>query len=363
MRAGSWYVSGAVLSGVFAGVSLFTASPSAAEATTPPNTPAAVTSYTDPSIDYPQGITAGPDGAMWFTNYYGAQQEFEPPPGPGSIGRITTAGVVTNYTGAGIYNPYAITTGPDGALWFTNTASTESLGVGRGFISRITTAGVVTSYTNPEIYDPQGITTGPDGALWFTNPGGNSIGRVTTAGAFTFYAVPSIDSLQGITTGPDGALWFTIPANRTIGRITTAGTLTYYTDPSIDDPQSITAGPDGALWFTNSAANDEPGGGGGPGSIGRITTAGIVTYATSPTISAPEAIAAGPDGALWFTNQVSAPGQGTSSIGRITAQPLSVYTLPAGSIGGLLLIGTLGGGFYVVVRRRGRRAAASARRR
>jgi len=36
------------------------------------------------------GITAGSDGALWFTNYDNS-----------SIGRITTAGVVTNDTGDG----------------------------------------------------------------------------------------------------------------------------------------------------------------------------------------------------------------------------------------------------------------------
>ena len=42
-----------------------------------------VTNYYDPSIDAPAGIAVGPDGALWFTNYFG-----------NSIGRITTAGVV-----------------------------------------------------------------------------------------------------------------------------------------------------------------------------------------------------------------------------------------------------------------------------
>ena len=40
--------------------------------------------------------------------------------GNNSIGRITTGGVVTNYTGTGISGPTGITAGPDGALWFTN---------------------------------------------------------------------------------------------------------------------------------------------------------------------------------------------------------------------------------------------------
>jgi virginiamycin B lyase len=89
----------------------------------------------------------------------------------GSIGRITTAGVVTNYTGTGIDSPWDITTGPDGAMWFTNH--------GNNSIGRITTAGVVSNYTGTGIDGPAGITTGPDGAMWFTNYDNGSIGRIT----------------------------------------------------------------------------------------------------------------------------------------------------------------------------------------
>ena len=69
-----------------------------------------LSTYTDPGMDGPQGITVGPDGALWFTNFAN-----------NTIGRITTDGVVTNYyTGVGIDGPQGITVGPDGALWFTN---------------------------------------------------------------------------------------------------------------------------------------------------------------------------------------------------------------------------------------------------
>jgi len=253
--------------------------------------PGSITNYTDPSIINPQGITAGPDGALWFTNSSG-----------NSIGRITTAGVVTNYTDPSIYGPRGITAGPDGALWFTNYLG-DSIG-------RITTAGVVTNYTDPSFFAgaPLGITAGPDGALWFTN--GLSIDRITTAGVITHYTDPSIGTPHGITAGPDGALWFT--NDLSIGRITTAGVVTNYTDPSIYLPDAITAGPDGALWFTNGL------------SIGRITTAGVVTNYTDPSIGTPEGITAGPDGALWFTNY-HGPG-----IDRITtAGVVTNYTDPS----------------------------------
>ncbi len=65
--------------------------------------------YTEPSVNQPVGITAGPDGALWFTNFPG-----------NSIGRISTSGVVSNYTDPSISEPTGITAGPDGALWFTN---------------------------------------------------------------------------------------------------------------------------------------------------------------------------------------------------------------------------------------------------
>ena len=84
------------------------------------------------TIIVPTSITAGPDGALWFTNL-GSKGN------PGSIGRITTSGKVTLYTGRGIDGPVSITVGPDGALWFTNSIG-DSIG-------RITTKGKITSYS------------------------------------------------------------------------------------------------------------------------------------------------------------------------------------------------------------------------
>src|SRR5271166_3624963 len=60
---------------------------------------------------------------------------------------------------------------------------------------------------------PLYITTGPDGALWFTESNGNpaKIGRITTSGVITEYKLPAGDNQPtGITAGPDGALWYTV---------------------------------------------------------------------------------------------------------------------------------------------------------
>lgn len=244
----------------------------------------AARNFTGKGIDHPQGIAAGPDGALWFANDRN-----------GSIGRVSTLGAVSNHASKGI-DPVGIAAGRDGALWFTNPLA--------GTIGRITTGGKLSIISDPSISAPFGITAGPDGAVWFTNWGNNTIGRISSFGVVTNFTAATIDSPFWITSGPDGALWFTNSGNNTIGRITTGGAISNHTGPGIDDPQGITAGPDGALWFTNNANN----------SIGRITTGGVVTNYTGPGIDQPYGITAGPDGALWFTNS------GNNTIGRITTR-------------------------------------------
>ena len=73
---------------------------------------------------------------------------------------------------------------------------------------------------------PVEIVTGPDGALWFTESSGNNIGRITTNGQITEYPVGTDSSPYGIAIGPDGALWFT-EDNYQIGRITAGGQVTH----------------------------------------------------------------------------------------------------------------------------------------
>ena len=97
--------------------------------------------------------------------------------GNSTIGRITTSGTVTIYHHTGIADPAQITVGPDRALWFTNSANTNSP---VGSVGRITIAGKITIYTAPGISIPLGITAGPAGALWFADNGNNTIGRITT---------------------------------------------------------------------------------------------------------------------------------------------------------------------------------------
>jgi len=61
--------------------------------------------------------------------------------------------------------------GPDGNIWFTERSGNK--------IGRITTSGVVTEYSSgmSSTTKPIGITTGPDGNLWFAEASGNKIAK------------------------------------------------------------------------------------------------------------------------------------------------------------------------------------------
>ena len=109
--------------------------------------------------------------------------------------------------------PVGITAGPDGNLWFTEFNANQ--------IGRISTAGVTTEFAVPTANSaPFGITAGPDGNLWFTEQSGNQIGRISTAGVVTEFAVPTASSEPvGITAGPDGNLWFTEEHGNKIGQL------------------------------------------------------------------------------------------------------------------------------------------------
>lgn len=275
----------------------------------------------------PTSITSGPDGALWFAENAG-------------VGRITTGGAVSHF-------PHAaanwITRGPDGALWFTQTS--------KGLIGRVTTAGVFTDfnlpsnpppgtgYTRPIPERPQTITVGPDGALWYTVQlfdqtcvcvKGGKIGRITTGGAITEFTLPTGGTRRtasrpfGITAGPDGALWFTDTNLGKIGRMTTGGALTQFAVPQ-GQPQGITSGPDGNLWFT---AN-----GGQTALLERLSPTGAFTQFTAATgvdgVSVGAALAVGPDGALWFSDYDSLTGVGSlvrgTTVGDITTVPLATF--------------------------------------
>jgi streptogramin lyase len=169
-----------------------------------------------------------------------------------------------------------ITAGPDGNVWFTDTDARA--------IGSITPSGsfseFVQDHTFPNVYFVQGIATGADGNLWFgglLDANGPRIGQVTPDGTVTRFSIPFLDvpgtdeqeqNIRGLTAGPDGNVWyneFVYPGFGAIGRVTPDGQATVlYLSPTPNDfgTGGITTGPDGNVWFITGARSE----------LGRITS-------------------------------------------------------------------------------------------
>jgi len=256
---------------------------------------ATITEFPIPTAgSQPYGITMGPDGNVWFTEEVGNK-----------IGRITPGSVntIAEFPIPG-FGPQGITAGPDGNLWFTEYFANN--------IGRITpgSPNTVTEFPIPTVGSfPSCITVGPDGNLWFTEYLGNKIGRITpdSPNTITEFPITTGRLPQGIA-GLDDNLWFTEHLGNNIGRITVASpnVVTELPIPtSGGKPTGITAGSDGNLWFAENGGHK----------IGRITSGSVNIITEFPVPGAlfqPEAITAGPDGNLWFTEDIN------NKIGRIT---------------------------------------------
>jgi streptogramin lyase len=276
-------------------------------------------------------IVAAPDGNLWFL-LDGTTPLGQPTGRIPEIGRITPAGVITEFpTPAGSY-PANITAGPDGNLWFLQVGMPTQVPVGTlPEIGRITPAGVITEFPlamDPhvtELFKPGDIVVGSDGNLWVTAGETYPIARITAAGVITTFPDPTNYGLGDIAAGPDGNLWVTAGGGM-IGRFTPVGEGTVFRIP-FDWAIDITAGLDGNMWFTATG-----------GYIARITPAGTVTPFLVPTANShPYHIAAGPDGTLWFTESLgnkigrfTPPGGAVASATSTTSVPTeAVPTTPA----------------------------------
>jgi virginiamycin B lyase len=241
-----------------------------------------------------------------------------------TAGRCGAAGIVEYIIPSSGADPEGITLGPDGAYWFVE--------FNTSLIGRIDTNGVITEFVVPSTAaHPVSITAGPDGNLWFTESTFAQLGRITTNGVIKEFPTVANTVATGITTGPDGRLWvldfgpeFIPNSTVTNGGVMAfsvnsnglTGTNYYNTNMTVHSrPSNITTGPDGNLWFTEQLS----------GRIGRITTGGVIAEsALLPTNCLPYDIITGPDGAMWFTEY------GSNRLGRMDTSfnLIAEYPLP-----------------------------------
>ncbi len=94
------------------------------------------------------------------------------------------------------------------------------------------------SITTESIESVSAITSGPDGNLWFVDGTANSIGRITTDGVATEFPIPTPNAFPSdIASGPDGNLWFI--ERWGVGKITPAGVITNFPYPGTEPSPNI----------------------------------------------------------------------------------------------------------------------------
>ncbi len=283
-------------------------------------------SYSSDSLG---AIAVGPDKALWFA---------EPSSDSDKVGRLTTAGRLSEYCLPASESISDLAAGPDGAIW----AMTDDYQ-----IERVTPTGKVSAFRLLPWVDASGqsLGIGPGRTLWATTAWAASVR--TTTGWVTgevgnifrlglngagedpepswtpMTPAPPRDARVGyvhasgpFVVGPDGALWFTgyieIPEDPArykseydigiVARETGAGKARFYEFGYLSIPGAIVVGPDRALWFVSEGQE------GSAWSIGRITTAGARSSFALPPLPgdagrpAPASLVAAPDGAIWFVS-------------------------------------------------------------
>ena len=306
-----------------------------------------VTQYPIPaSLGYTLGqIVSGPDGNLWFLATIPGDVVI------GVVGSINTSGVlqsaynIPSVSGGNAPFPEAITVGSDGALWFTDSNN--------ALIWRVTTAGAFTNYETT--YPTYGIGSNPSGLVWFTEY--NVVPNGTNSPAFYGYicnVVPLNGTAAGgtvvehafatateslpligypvdsvIVTGAN--VYFTEYNGTAIGSIPTSSNATATTLYTATTPiEGMVLPPtDNALWFTQLSPTSPSATFGQLGRLGLSNpTQAPAIYSFTSTFSEPYAITSGPDNGLWFTDYA------TPNVGRAVIKlTVSTATLPNGSVG------------------------------
>ena len=296
-----WYTDGA--SGVY---TFSTTNLAAVPCPSSPQSPAVGCAVSDNAVA-PTGIVAGPDGALWFTQSEGGNPRDGRSYFQASIGRLTTSGAYSAYpvpaSASSVPGLDAITAGPNGNLWFTETAIARI-----GEITPKPASPVIHEFALPAgdrlatgvgspVTSADTIAARPGNDIWFTEQGSNAIGVMSTSGALLKkFTVPNSNlspTPLGITEGANATMWFTENGANQVASITADGKITLYPLPSAaSGQQSIVYGPDGNLWFTENTgvASIDP-------STGKVTV-----YRAHTADPGPVGIAVGPDcTSIWFT--------------------------------------------------------------
>ena len=139
------------------------------------------------------------------------------------------------------------------------------------------------------------ITTGPDGALWFTLNQTHAIGRLSIDGDVRIYPLPTPDAGPVGIAATSDSIWFVEIAAGQVGRISPDGDIHEIALPDRGArPHAIVADRHDGCWFSQW----------GNSSVARVTADGHVHEIALPAASEPHGLTIGPDGALWVALEI-----------------------------------------------------------
>lgn len=180
--------------------------------------------------------------------------------------------------------PWAVVAASDGAIWVLE--RTEG---GSSRISRIEGDTARAAATLAEGAAPEVLVAGPDQAVWMTDPAGEQILRVGFDGQVASWATTSPPSVTG-TFAADGRFWYAEPAEDRLTGMAPDGEVIHHEVPQGRRPELVALGPDGSIFFSSSTSPR----------IGSISPSGTVTeYDLAPDEQV-VTMAAGPGPALWM---------------------------------------------------------------
>ena len=210
-----------------------------------------------------------------------------------SIARVTTGGKATEIPIPSGDNTSidGIAAGPDGNVWFTEF----------NHIAKVTPGGVITefAYTTGGTNQYGGVTAGSDGNVWFAQSSQNQIGRINpTTGAIKMFTIPVECIPAAVVLAKDNNVWFfCLTTSPMSGKITPSGKITTFpiggSFGSNETEQFCERGPDGEPWCAD----------GSDGVIFRVNTSSHTITTFTPPLSPgarPDAVAPGPDGNVWM---------------------------------------------------------------
>jgi virginiamycin B lyase len=215
--------------------------------------------------------------------------------------------------------------GPPGSAWLLAYASVSGKPWGYEVV-RVAPDGSQRAFPFPHrprkqpLSNPYEITLGPDGNLWYTIF--EHVGRMTPTGHQTLF--PAGD-MHGISVGADGNLWAADRLGEAIDRVTPTGQMTTFSLKSGSqpvEPVGLALGADRCVYFTDIWS----------GGIGKITVKGAVSTFALPPYTHAVQLALGPDGKIWAMDWV---GMNTLQPHILSLAPdgrTRVFALPANTI-------------------------------